>query len=40
MVSFIGKSRRVIAEPLAVPVPARDEPARKPAKPPEPVARK
>ena len=37
VVSFIGKSRRVIAEPVALP--AREEPAREPAKPQEPVAR-
>jgi hypothetical protein len=37
VVSFIGKSRRVIAEPVTVP--AREEPAREPAKTPEPVAR-
>jgi hypothetical protein len=36
-VSFIGKSRRVIAEPVALP--AREEPAREPAKTQEPVAR-
>ena len=37
VVSFIGKSRRVIALPVALP--AREEPAREPAKTQEPVAR-
>jgi hypothetical protein len=38
VVSFIGNSRRVIAEPVTVPV--REEPAREPAKAQEPVARR
>jgi hypothetical protein len=35
--SLIGKSRRVVAEPIIVPV--REEPVREPAKTPEPAAR-